>query len=336
MDEGRSRKYTSGVPNEICARNATKIVAAYAHPTGAATRFDAEYLGLADAGSTGADTLLHLAHNPQMARCGIGFAGRRFLCRMLVTILGAGALATAWAQQPTLAPPTPPLRYGVFESMGYPFYVAGTASAPPTGLLIELGDAIARQLNMGLQAVPLPRRRVEPALVQGQIEMLCYFNPSWAEQPDKLAWSVAMLPQIERVVGPKGARMGSTPNWEFEGKRVALQLGYHYPVLQSLIDAGKAVRVDQSKVALQFRSLEIRMADLLVTSEGEIEGYFNDNPNARGDFEVSRTAFSVTPTHCAIGRTSRLSMADIDKAIARLQSSGDMERMAKRYGVSAR
>lgn len=253
-----------------------------------------------------------------------------FLRRVLVAALGCGALAGALAQQPT------PLRYGVFESMGYPFYVAGTGGTPHTGLLIELGEAIARQLNMGMVAVPLPRRRAEPGLLQGQIDMLCYFSPSWADQPDKLVWSMAMLPQIERVVAPKGGQMGSAPNWEFEGKRVALQLGYHYPAVQPLIELGKTVRVDQSKVALQFRSLDIKMADLLITSEGEIEGYFNDNPHARSEFDVSRTAFSVTPTHCAIARSSRLSVADIDKAIGRLQSSGDMERLARRYGMSAR
>ncbi len=253
-----------------------------------------------------------------------------FIRRTVWMALGFGVVSAVCAQQP------PPLRYGVFESMGYPFYVAGSGSTAHSGLLIELGDAIARQLNMGMVAVPLPRRRVEPALVQGQIEMLCFFSPSWAEQPDKLAWSMAMLPQIERVVAPKGGRTGNAPHWEFDGKRVALQLGYHYPVLQPLLDAGKAVRVDQSKVALQFRSLEIKMADLLITSEGEIEGYFHENPTARSEFEVSRTAFSVTPTHCAIGRSSRLSVAELDKAVTRLQSSGDLERLAKRYGMSAR
>ncbi|MES2582296.1 MAG: transporter substrate-binding domain-containing protein [Pseudomonadota bacterium] len=265
-----------------------------------------------------------------MTCCGIGLRALNFVRRVMVATLGLGAAAAAFAQQPQ------PLRYGVFESMGYPFFVAGSAGTSHTGLLIELGEAIARQLNMGLVAVPLPRRRAEPGLIQGQIEMLCYFSPTWSEHPDKLAWSSAMLPQVERVVAPKGGRMGNAPNWEFEGKRVALQLGYHYPDLQRLVDRGKAVRVDQSKVALQFRSLEIKMADLLITSEGEIEGYFNDNPNARSEFDVSRTAFSVTPTHCAIGRHSRLSVAEIDKAIARLQSSGDMDRMAKRYGMSAR
>jgi polar amino acid transport system substrate-binding protein len=168
----------------------------------------------------------------------------------LVGVLVVGAAGSASAQQPP-----PPLRYGVFESMGYPFFVAGTGNTPHSGLLIELGDAIPRQLNMGMVAVPLPRRRAEPGLIQGQIEMLCYFSPSWAEHPDKLAWSTAMLPQVERVVAPKGSRVGSAPHWEFEGKRVALQLGYHYPSLQPLVDTGKAVRVDQSKVALQFRSL---------------------------------------------------------------------------------
>lgn len=265
-----------------------------------------------------------------MTRCNHGSKSLAFFRRMLVAVLGFGAVAAAFAQQPL------PLRYGVAESMGYPFFVAGSGSTPHSGLLIELGDAIARQMNMGMVAMPLPRRRVEPALYQGKIEMLCYFSPSWAEQPEKLAWSIAMLPQVERVVAPKGGRMGSAPNWEFEGKRVALQLGYHYPALQPMIDLGKTVRVDQSRVALQFRSLEIKMADLLITSEGEIEGYFNENPNARSEYDVSHSAFSVTPTHCAIGRPSRLSVAEIDKAIARLQSSGDMDRMAKRYGMSAR
>ncbi len=265
-----------------------------------------------------------------MTRCDYGSKGLVFLRRTLVTVLGLGAAAAAFAQQ------QPPLRYGLSDSMGYPFFVAGSGSRPHTGLLIELGEAIARELNMGAVAVPLPRRRVEPGLIQGQIEMLCYFSPSWADQPEKLAWSMAMMPQVERVVVSKGGRMGSAPNWEFEGKRVALQLGYHYPALQPMVDTGKAVRVDQSKVALLFRALDVKMADLLITSEGEIEGYFSENPNARNEFDVSRSAYSVTPTHCAIARSSRLTVAEVDKAIMRLQSSGDMERMAKRYGMSAR
>lgn len=84
--------------------------------------------------------------------------------------------------------------------------------APHSGVLIELGDAIARQLNLGAVAVSHPRRRVEPGLIQGHIEMLCCFSPSRAWRPDKLSWSIAMLPKIERIVAPRGGRMGGVLN----------------------------------------------------------------------------------------------------------------------------
>lgn len=58
---------------------------------------------------------------------------------------------------------------------------------------------------------------------------------------------------------------------------MALQLGCHYPDLQPLVGLGKMVRVDRSKVALQFGVREIKMTDLLITAEGEIEGYSNEN-----------------------------------------------------------
>jgi len=229
-----------------------------------------------------------------------------------------------------------PLRYGVFDSMGYPFNTMDAQRRIRGGLLTEWGSQLARELGTELRVIPLARRRVDPALLRGDVDLVCYYSPQWTEQRDALSWSVQTLPQIERLVVARDRPMPTSIPQDLQGKRVATQLGYSYAPLQPLFDRAEAVRLDDSKVASLFKSVEIGAADVLVTSEGEIEGYFHDRPDEREHFEVSSAVFTRVATQCAVSPQSRVSLQAIDRALTRMMQRGDLARLAKRYGLSAR
>jgi polar amino acid transport system substrate-binding protein len=228
------------------------------------------------------------------------------------------------------------LRYGLFESMGYPLNTRDTQGRVNGGLLSEMGELLAKELGRHVQTVPLSRRRIEPSLLRGDVDLVCYHSPGWTAQQAQFGWTIATLPQIERIVVRKGAPMPEDLPQDLLGKRISTQHGYGYPTLQPLFDAGKATRVDDSKVAFQFKSVALGATDLLVTSETEIEGFFNDHPEERGQFETSKAIFTAVPTQCAVSPKSRVSVAEINRALGHLMHNGALERLARKYRLSMR
>lgn len=228
------------------------------------------------------------------------------------------------------------LRYGLMESMGYPLNSRDPQGRVNGGLLTEMGEMMAKELGLHLQTVPLARRRIEPALLRGDIDLVCYHSPGWTDQQAQLGWSIPTLPQIERIVVRKGRSMPETLPQDLVGKRISTQLGYGYPTLQALFDAGQATRVDDSKVSFQFKSVALGATDLLITSDTEIAGYFYDNPQERAQFDIARAIFTSVPTQCAVSPKSRVSLQKINQALAHLLQTGALERQAKKYGLSMR
>lgn len=247
---------------------------------------------------------------------------------MLSAVMLTMACHSAWA--------TETLRFGALESLGYPYTIFDADREMSGGLLKDLGDTMAGQLDASPRFVTLSRRRVEPGLASGDVDVVCYMNPKWTDNPESVNWTVATLPQIERVVVRHGSPMLEAIPKDFAGKRVAVQLGYHYPSIQGLFDNGSATRIDETKVTLLFKALDAGIVDALVTSEGEIEGYFAAQPQQRGRFVVSKSVFSREETRCAVSKKSRWTAERVNKAIESMIKRGDIERMAQRYGLSAK
>jgi polar amino acid transport system substrate-binding protein len=226
-----------------------------------------------------------------------------------------------------------PLRM-VVGSMSYPFEVFNEQGAITGGLLKEMNEKLAHELGTRAEFLRLPRRRIEPALSSGEVDLNCYSSPAWTDNSKALLWSIPTLKQIERVLVRKASPLPTRIPDDFIGKRVSVRLGYSYASIQPLFDAGKATRMDETQVNFMFKAVATGLTDMLISSDGEIEGYFQSNPQARKEFTAATTPFSVVATQCAISPKSRWSLAKIDKALGSMMKRGDFDRMTKHYGLS--
>jgi len=252
--------------------------------------------------------------------------------KLLRCIAGATAVAL-WACTLSAAEP---LRHGLPDYMTYPWVVRDASGGLNGGLLREIGEAIAVELGTTAHHVPLSRRRMESAVQSAEVDLVCYWSPKWAEQPQTMDWSIGSLPQIERLVTLRGGMVARLTVDALDGKRVAAQLGYRYPELDAWFESGRVKRIDETRVALMFKSLEVGASDVMVTSEDEIEGYFHAEPQARERFDVSAYTVSKVITQCAVSKQSRYPLAAIDKALGNIIRRGDLARMAARYRLSSR
>lgn len=243
----------------------------------------------------------------------------------LLVLCASGAVA-----QQTL----PTLRIAQTSGMGYPLLTVegGKVSG---GFLHDLTERLAAELGTRAVQQLYPRRRIEPAVLGGQADLVCYSSPVWTRAP-AAQWTQAVLPQIERVVGlAERPAPGHLPE-ALDGQRVAVLLGYNFPSLQPLMEAGRIKRINDTRSDNLFRLVGMGMADVLIVSEVEIEGYFQRHPKERERFVVSAKPYSVVDTHCLVSPKSRWAVATVDRALQSLQASGEIARLAQRYGMSMR
>jgi ABC-type amino acid transport substrate-binding protein len=192
------------------------------------------------------------------------------------------------------------LRFAVYENLDYPLNVFDKNRQLVGGLLKDFADQLAKKLAAHVTYTGYSRRRIENVVIQGDADLMCYSSPAWFDLPKEVSWTVATFPQVERVVVLSDKPLLENFPQQLEGKKLAVQLGYHYPQITSQFNEGKIKRVDLTDVPSMFRMLQLGGADAMISSDSEIEGYFKNFPDKRAAFKSSKTAFSVVQTQCAL------------------------------------
>ncbi|MBC3916666.1 transporter substrate-binding domain-containing protein [Undibacterium sp. CY18W] len=228
------------------------------------------------------------------------------------------------------------LRIAIYENLDYPLNIFDKNHQLTGGLQKEFTDLLAKKISAHASYVAYSRRRIENAVIQGEADLMCYSSPGWFDVPKEVSWSLPTFPQVERVVV-----MADKPGLEnfpqqLEGKKLAVQLGYHYPQIGTQLTEGKIRRVDLTDVPGMFRMLHLGGADAMISSDSEIEGYFKNYPDKRALYKVSKTAFSIVHTQCALSHKSGWKIEQINAAIQSMLDNGDLDKIMRRYGLSSR
>jgi polar amino acid transport system substrate-binding protein len=117
------------------------------------------------------------------------------------------------------------LKIAGFETLSDPLIIFDKRHQLVGGLLKDYTDAIARGLDAKPVYLPYSRRRIEPAVVSGEADLVCYHSPQWVDQPTDFAWTIPNLPQTERVVVRKETVVPNEFPDDLQGKKIATQIG---------------------------------------------------------------------------------------------------------------
>lgn len=229
----------------------------------------------------------------------------------------------------------PLLRIAQVDTENYPLLVLDASGQATGGLLKDLGDKLAEHLGTSAQHLTFSRKRLEDSVQSGAADISCYLSPRWSDHYSKNGlWTIATLPQIERVVVAADKPMPKAVPGDFAGKQVALMLGYHYARIQPLFDQKRATRQDFTRVEQLFRAVNKGEADVFISSEAEIVGYLNAHSTMRSRFKVGEDNFTVVKTQCLVSPKSPWHLAKINLALQQMLDDGTLERLAKHYGMS--
>lgn len=105
---------------------------------------------------------------------------------------------------------------------------------PSAGILFDISHAIAEQLNMKLEMLPIPRKRIQQSLLQNITDMHCAANPNWYKSV-ALQWSSALYKNPDILINRKGIT-SLTELSKYSELKVGTTLGYIYPEIITLVE----------------------------------------------------------------------------------------------------
>lgn len=195
------------------------------------------------------------------------------------------------------------------------------------GLLKDVGDALAGQLQVRARYLTLPRKRVEAALAGGQVDLLCDLRPEWLDGKH-WQWSESIFSNHMIVVGrtdtPPLDRLG-----ELAGARIGTIAGYRYPALDRALGP-QFVRDDAASDDLNLRKLLRRRFDYMLTNSL----YYDFQRRAHVErARLSQSVLVIEPfdTYCALAPQGKLTLEQLNRALLALRKNGRMQAILARY-----
>ena len=189
------------------------------------------------------------------------------------------------------------------------------------GLHKELGLALAQAMQRSPRFLVLPRKRLAYALERGDADLLCFYVPEWF--PGAFDWSTPFLPFAEVSVTKRSAAQPASLA-DLAGQHIGTVLGYRHPEIEEVL--GRAfVREDGPSVDINMRKLAAGRLNHAVTSS-----YYAAYRERLHDLPVALHPPLVVKQmrlQCAVSRHGRISVAQLDRAIAQLAHEGSIARI---------
>lgn len=136
-----------------------------------------------------------------------------------------------------------PVRFVMADSWAMPM-VQLERGRPTQGILYDILLSLATQVGVPAEFHVLPRARVQGAMEHGEVDVRCYAAQSWLpNQSGDYIWSIPLFLQRDLLISRKGSPSPVAPT-DLKHEAIGTVLGYVYPTLQPLFDAGQLQRED--------------------------------------------------------------------------------------------
>jgi len=196
------------------------------------------------------------------------------------------------------------------------------------GIVPDYMQALAEILGVSIKSEVLTRYRLEPFLLKGDLDILCYTSRVWATQEKALQWSQPLFSKSEVLLGKKPLPKNIE---DLKGQRVGTMLQYIYPRLTRYFDKKILIREDGPTEELNLKKLLAGRILYIVTDELYIDYFKTKNPKIESGRE--RLKIQKYPVECSLGPKSKVTLKDLNSAIEQLQKTGKLRTIFKKYGV---
>lgn len=194
------------------------------------------------------------------------------------------------------------------------------------GILKDLSEAIAQELKLKPVFLMLPKNRVAPSLVAGDVAMVCHLNEVWQPKiKNDVYWSQALYNSTNVIVhlGKKTINKVS----DLYGERVGTVLNFIYQNLDKEFNNKKIIREDGPNNEANIRKLNYGRLNYIVMSNLEFDYYKKMYPT----LEAADLKMDSVETKCALSKKAPITLRQLDRAIDTIKKNGSFQKILKTY-----
>lgn len=197
------------------------------------------------------------------------------------------------------------------------------------GILLDVINAISKEMNLKPQIIVLPRNRTELAARNREYDIRCHLSKKWVPNPERFIWSEPLFKFSTIIIGNLQSLPIKSVS-DLNGKTVGMVLGYTYPDLNEAIVQGKILRDDAENQTTIYQKLSVGHYPYAVTDNLSFE-YHLKTPGQQSKLAKWKFEISSDESRCAILKNSRMDSLRISKAIQRLNEKGTFTKILERY-----
>lgn len=231
----------------------------------------------------------------------------------------------SWAKED----PPDKLYFGVNSNYTLPLIEVKNPLHKPeveSGLLKDLGDAIAGEMKLKPIWILLPKNRVAPSLLSGDIDLICHLHEIWQSQIKKDVWWTQELYQSVNVVVYLGKKSIANLK-DLNGERVGTVVNFIYHDLEPEFTTKRITREDGTNNQSNIQKLIHGRLDYIVMSNFEYDYFSRIYP----ELKESELRMDGVRTKCALSKKSKFTLEQVNHAIDAIKKSGAYSKILKTY-----
>jgi ABC-type amino acid transport substrate-binding protein len=193
------------------------------------------------------------------------------------------------------------------------------------GVHRDLGLALAGAIGRQPRFIAIPRKRIVETLQSGKADVLCNSIPEWLT--GQLSWTQPFLPMTEVVITNRAAARPRALS-DIRGQPIGTILGYTYPELEGPLGKG-FVREDSTSTEANMRKLAAGRLRHMVTLKSFVDYRLKVGDPAL----VLHPPLAVRSYmgQCAVSPKGRVTVRELDRAVAKLVRDGTVAAIFARY-----
>ncbi|WP_413290650.1 substrate-binding periplasmic protein [Bdellovibrio sp. HCB337] len=195
-----------------------------------------------------------------------------------------------------------------------------------SGILKDLAEAITQELKLKPVWLLLPKNRVAPSLLSGDVAMVCHLNEVWQPKIKKdVYWSQELYTSTNVIVhhGKKPINKAS----DLYGERVGTVMNFIYQNLDNEFAKKKIIREDGPNNEANIRKLKYGRINYIVMSNLEFDYYKKIYPT----LESADLKMDSVETKCALSKKAPITLQQLNRAIDTIKKNGTFQKILKAY-----
>lgn len=194
-----------------------------------------------------------------------------------------------------------------------------------SGILKDLGEALAVRVGRQARFVVMPAKRAALALAQGEADGLCYTSPQWIDGAG-LHWSRPLFDYVG-VIARRGDAAAVTEIGQLAGVALGTVSGYHYPEVEQALGE-RFVRDDAPDMDRNLAKLAAGRVGYALTEKLTLDYSLRESPQQGLQLALQTTRY---PTYCAFSPSRGLPLPGLDRALDAMLADGSLAKLLARY-----